>query len=86
MRPAMRRQNRRSALYYLSFVGQLGFSIVTPIVLATWGAYWLSCRFSLGGWVVILGILLGLGGAAVSFMKVVRAASDGARKQEDEDA
>lgn len=73
-------------LYYLTFVGQLGFSLVVPIVLATAGAAWLARRFSLGGWVVIVGILLGIGGAAVSFMKVVRVATEAARKQEDEDA
>lgn len=82
----MRKKHERPVWYYLSFVGQLGFALVTPVVLAAACAYWLAQRFGLGGWVVILGILFGLGGAAVSFLKVVRVMTGKPHGQEDEDA
>lgn len=56
-----------SAMKYLSFLTQLGLSIVTPIVLCIWGAVWLQNRFGLGGWVLIVGILLGVGGGGSAF-------------------
>ncbi len=84
--PIMRTTKKRTPWQWVAVAGQLGFSIVTPIVLCTAAAYWLSERFSLGSWVVIPGIFLGLGGAAVSFLKVVRALQNDAEKQEDRDA
>ena len=82
----MRKRKIRSVWQWLALVGQLGFALITPIVVCTAAAYWLSERFGLGGVPVILGIFLGLGGAAVSFLKVMRLAEKAARRQEDEDA
>lgn len=56
----------------LSFLGQLGFSLATPLVLCIWGVIWLRERFGLGGWVVVVGLVLGLGGAASSFSGFIR--------------
>ena len=47
----------------LVWLTQLGFSIVYPLLLCVLGAVWLRSHFSLGGWVVVIGLLLGLGGA-----------------------
>lgn len=47
----------------LTWLTQLGFSIVSPLLLCLLGSVWLRNRFGLGGWVVALGVLLGLGGA-----------------------
>ena len=46
---------------------QLAFSAVGPLVLCIWGAVWLRERFALGGWVILLGILFGFGGAVSGF-------------------
>lgn len=81
-----RKTPEKGALTYLIYVGQLGFSLITPIVLAVCGAVWLRGRFGLGAWVIFVGLALGLGGAAVSFAKFARAAQRAARKQEDDDA
>ena len=81
------KQNERFRLWRdIVWLTQLGFSMVSPLLLCIWGGWQLQHRFGFGPWVMAAATVLGLGGAAVSFMKVVRAASDGARKQEDEDA
>ena len=71
-----RRQNttQKSALYYLIYVGQLGFSLAAPIILAVCGAAWLRSRLDLGVWVIFAGLAFGLGGASVSFFRFARAA------------
>lgn len=51
------------ALRELSWLTQLGFSIVSPLLICVLGSVWLRNRFTLGRWVVIVGLLLGLGGA-----------------------
>ncbi len=82
----MRTTKKRNPWQWVAVAGQLGFAIITPVILCTVAAYWLSERFALGSWMVIPGIFLGLGGAAMSFLKVVRVLQMDAQKQEDEDA
>ena len=48
----------------LALFGQLGFTIVTPPVALALGAYALQRRFSLGSWIMLLAIVLGLIAAA----------------------
>lgn len=45
---------------------QLGLSIAAPPVLCILGSVWLRNRFSLGGWVVVLGVVLGVGASFLS--------------------
>lgn len=51
------------ALKELIWLTQLGFSIVSPLLLCILGAAWLRKYLSLGAWVIVPGLLLGLGGA-----------------------
>ena len=44
----------------IALFGQLGFTIVTPPVVLALGAYALQRRFSLGSWIMLLAIFLGL--------------------------
>lgn len=53
----------------LSLLTQLGLSIAAPILLSVWAAGWLAEKLDLGNWVMLLGILLGTGGAAASALK-----------------
>ncbi len=48
----------------LTWLAQLGLSVAVPLVLFIGGAVWLRNRFELGGWIVILGVALGVLGAA----------------------
>ena len=44
----------------IALVGQLGFSLITPPVVLLWLAHWLQTKYSLGVWVTILALILGL--------------------------
>lgn len=69
----MRRWNR--VLRDLVFLTQLGFSLAAPPILCVAVCWWLQRRFDLGAWVMILGILLGIGGScstALQFYRMMR--------------
>ncbi len=51
---------------------QLGLGIAAPVVLCVLGSVWLRDRFGLGGWVVAVGVLLGVGGAFASLWQNLR--------------
>ena len=55
------------SLRLLVWFTQLAFSVVGPLVLCILGAIYLQERFQLGGWVILLGVLLGFGGAVSGF-------------------
>lgn len=56
----------------LIWITQLGFSVAAPMVMCILAAAWL--RDKLGGWVMIPGIILGLGGAISSGLSFCRRA------------
>lgn len=64
---------------------QLGLSIAAPIVLCVLGSVWLRDRFALGGWVVALGVILGVGASFASLWQNLRALDRQAR-EDDPDA
>lgn len=51
------------ALKDLVWVTQLGFSIISPLLVCVLGSAWLRGRLGLGPWVIVVGLLLGMGGA-----------------------
>lgn len=70
----------------LVWLTQLGLSILSPLLLCVLLAVWLRNRFGVGGWVVVLGILLGLGGAVsagVAFARSLRSLDDPKHKPPD---
>ncbi|MGX8698938.1 MAG: hypothetical protein ACSW8F_03290 [bacterium] len=48
----------------LVWLTQLGFSVAIPPVVFIAGAVWLRDRMGLGAWVVVLGVVVGVLGAA----------------------
>lgn len=67
----------------LAWLTQLGLSIIAPPVLCIGGCWWLQNRFSLGGWIMALGIVLGLGASvsgAAQFYRMVRRQADKDKK------
>lgn len=71
-------------LRFLAWLTQFGFSVVSPLVLCLLLALWLRNRFSLGGWVVVLGIFLGVGGAIsglISSLKAMERSADEGKKE-----
>ena len=60
------------SLEALVWLSQAGLSVIVPPVLFIWGAAWLRDRFSLGGWVLGLGIVLGILGAVGGLINTFR--------------
>lgn len=79
----MKSDNDFSVLRWLAWVTTLSLSLITPVVLAVYAALWLQKRFALGGWIMIAGILFGLGGAGVSFYRFTRQAQSAARHRKE---
>lgn len=45
---------------HLVWLTQFGLSVVIPPVLCIAGAVWLKRQFALGGWVVVVGVVVGV--------------------------
>ncbi len=61
-------------------VGQLGLSLLMPLLICLFICYVLITRLNLGGWVFIPGFFFGLGGSAVTAYKVYLSESRKASK------
>lgn len=51
-------------------VGQLGLSLVTPLLICIFACYMLTTKLGVGGWVYIVGFFFGLGGSMMTAYKV----------------
>ena len=78
------RSTLRSLAWGLSIFSQLGISIALPLVACIGGAFWLKERFGLGAWVLLLGIVLGIGTAADCAVKFYSQVMRRLKKQQDE--
>lgn len=56
----------------LVWLTQVGLSIMCPLLLFIFGAVWVHNRFSLGGWIIVVGILLGVLGAVGGLISTFR--------------
>ncbi len=54
----------------LSLIGQLGLSLVTPVLMCLAVCYLLTSRCGLGNWVYLPGFILGLGSSFMTAYKV----------------
>ncbi len=72
-----------SALRYLVWFTQVGFTVVTPPLLFCFGALWLKERFGWGNAVVIVGLLLGVATAGCGLRDFLKLAEREARKSEE---
>ena len=57
----------------LALFSQLGISVVSPLVIFIWGSVYLSRRFELGGWIILIGVFLGLYSAIYGFINIAQA-------------
>ena len=53
-----------------AMVGQLGLSLLMPLLMCLVACYLLCAKLSIGGWVYIPGFILGLGGSMTTAYKV----------------
>lgn len=65
----------------LMYLTQMGLSLAMPMILCIAAAAWLQNRFGLGGWVVIAGIVLGVGGTVSTFRQILRRESQKAKRE-----
>ena len=77
---------KRSVISALAMVTQFGISTITPMLLCIFAALWLKNRFALGDWVVLVGVLMGVGSGFLSMMKMIRRMSELSKKEEDDDS
>lgn len=67
------RSRKMRDLKMLVWLTQLGLSIALPPAGFVWLAVWLRGRFSLGNWVIFVGIVLGIAGAVDGFRSSLKA-------------
>ena len=69
----------------IAFVGQIGFSVMTPPVIMAVLGYWLSGKLGTGPWLTMVFILIGLATSAAtgySFYKKVMKRSEADDKKD----
>lgn len=69
----MKNPNKK-IVFALGSITELGLNIIISLLLWIFIATWVKNTFSLGNYVILIGILLGLGSAALSFIKFYKAA------------
>ena len=80
----MKKNKTFEAFKNLSFLTQFGLSVVSPIIIYIWLASWLRDKFSLGDWIMAVGIVLGLFSAFYSGVSFFRYALRQAKKSQEE--
>lgn len=75
----------KACLQYLVWVSGLSASLITPVVLCLYVAYWLQKRFMLGNWVILLSLVLGICAAIVNIRKFFKFVREQAEKRNKED-
>ena len=75
---------KKSVFSALTMISQFGISTIAPMLLCIFAAIWLKNRFGLGDYVVLIGIILGIGSGFMSMIKMIRQMSE-LSKKEDED-
>ncbi len=66
----------------LSLIGQLGLSLVTPLIMCLLGAYWLNTRAGVPLWIYVPALVLGLGSSFMTAWKVYLVAVCKNKKEE----
>ncbi len=56
----------------LIYLTQMGLTLAIPPIISLWGASWLQQRFGLGNWIMIAGIILGIGGMISNLLDYIR--------------
>lgn len=57
---------------YVSLISQVSISMLTPVFMMIFLCIWLKNKFGLGDWVIIVGLLLGIGSGFTSVWKQLK--------------
>lgn len=74
-------KNFSDILKNISMLGQLGLTIIIPIILCGLLCWFLTDKVGLGEWVFIPGLILGIGGAFMSGYKFYLAETKKSEKE-----
>ena len=75
---------RNNMWYHLSLLSQLAISMLTPVLMMIFVTTWLKNRFAMGNWVVIAGMLLGVGsGFSMVWVYLKKSIKDAERQQQE---
>ena len=71
---------------YVSLISQVSISMLTPVFMMILFCTWLKDKYGLGNWVIIAGLLLGVGSGFSSIWTYVkRFLREGEKQQQDYD-
>ena len=56
----------------LSLISQVSISMLTPVFMMIFLCIWLKNKFGFGDWIIIVGILLGIGSGFTSVWKQLK--------------
>lgn len=77
-------QKYQSILRNVTMIGQLGLSLIMPVLLCMFGCYFLTVRLQIGSWIYIPGLVLGIGASATTAWKTYRMIISREKKKEDD--
>lgn len=66
----------------ITMIGQLGLSLVVPVLLCMFLCHYLVRRFAVGAWVYIPGLILGIGSSCMTAWKTYQSAVKDSRESE----
>lgn len=76
------KNSRKEILDALGAVTQLGLSVMISFLLWIGIASWIQTKFSLGNYVMIIGVFMGIGSAVTTFIKFCQATAERGKKNE----
>ena len=65
----MDNESRKEIFEALSAITGLGLSVMVSFLIWIGIAYWIQSKFSLGDYVMIIGVLMGIGSGGMTFIK-----------------
>lgn len=77
----MKLSNTKMVFKHLSLIGQLGISMIAPILICALICYYVNRKYNIGWWIYIPGLLFGLGASFMTAYKVYLSESKKANKE-----
>jgi len=73
------------AIKNLTYISQVAFIMLTPILLGVWGGNWVDAKLGTSPWILMVGIVLGVSSAFLNLYKFVMKAAKDNEKEKAED-
>lgn len=78
--------NRHRSTKALAWLTQLGFNMISPLIICILAAAWLKTKFSVGNWIMIVAIVIGAGSGYMSLINFIRAVKKYDEKEDNTNA